>query len=729
MTSTGGSLSGNLVRIGAFDTDPTSLMAGVAALTTPSNILTDLNSRFTQYTSFSFTDDYLSPDTAVFPTTDPDTGLPLEAQPSIGASLQGKVIYLIFYNAATANTSTEAAIFRMKQDSLLDDPSGSTGIFSTAVGADGQRTSFFNLTAADNDLLLGFYDSQTDTFLTADLNGGTARITSVLTQTNTVGSPATYQILANNGSDRFFATTDTAETNLTVTNLPPGFSISTNTGIISIATNGIAGTYPIRLVASNSLTATVATNTLTWVLQAATLTFTNTTNLISATAGVAIDDFTFVSTGTAPTYSISSGNLRGLSLSSGGVLSGIPTSVGTNDVTIGASAGGQSATTTFSLAVTAPTIAVPSGDLTGGQLVVTAGTTKTINFSNTTTPGFTNLMGSVSPTTTGVSFDGTNLIIGTNAQPLAKGASNVTLTLTANRNVGGVPVSASTTMPLRIVAPSPTALLGTNEFEVDVGQFFSTNILTDVGSFAQMSFSNLPPGLAGFADGTVAGTNNSTNLPFEFVVPVRADSTIDYEGGGVFTSSVTMRLRNTNAPYFSLATNRHLAGVGRAITPITLTASNLPFQFTASNLPSGLQLVGANISGTPATAGTFSVPVSAYNSFRPGSTNPADWQTGTGTLIFHVADARPPASVAPSAPGALPRNSTISTNDNVFLIPGGAEAAGIRVAAFGLPPGLSLDPISGKLYGITGGSGTYNATVFIQNGRGWIKKAVKLTVQ
>jgi hypothetical protein len=213
------------------------------------------------------------------------------------------------------------------------------------------------------------------------------------------------------------------------------------------------------------------------------------------------------------------------------------------------------------------------------------------------------------------------------------------------------------------------------------------------------------------------------------VVPVRADSTIDYEGGGVFTSSVTMRLRNTNAPYFSLATNRHLAGVGRAITPITLTASNLPFQFTASNLPSGLQLVGANISGTPATAGTFSVPVSAYNSFRPGSTNPADWQTGTGTLIFHVADARPPASVAPSAPGALPRNSTISTNDNVFLIPGGAEAAGIRVAAFGLPPGLSLDPISGKLYGITGGSGTYNATVFIQNGRGWIKKAVKLTVQ
>jgi hypothetical protein len=723
-TSTGGSLASNLVRIGAFDTDPSSLMAGVAALTTPSSVLSNLNSRFTQYTSFTFSNDYLNPATAIFPATDAE-GIPLEAQPGIGTSLQGKDIYLLFYNAATANAATEVAIFRMKQELLLDDPSGSTGVFSTGTGGDGQRTATFNLSVVETDLLLGFYNPQTDTFLTADLNGGAAQITSVLAQTNTAGSAVSYQILANNGADRFFATTNTSGMELTETNLPAGFSVSTNTGILSVATNAAAGTYPIRLVASNSLTASVATNTLTLVLQAAALTFTNTTNLISATAGVEISPFTFVSTGTTPNYSVASGNLRGLFLSTNGTLSGIPTSVGTNDVTIQSFAGGEPGSTTFSLAVTAPTIEVPGGDLTGGQLVVTAGTARTSSV--TKTANFTNLTSTVEPAMTGVSFDGTSLIIATNAQPLPKGTTNVTLTLTVTRV--GTSVSASTTIPLRIVAPSPTALLGTNEFEVDVGQFFSTSILTDVGSFAQMSFSNLPPGLAGFADGTVAGTNNSTNLPFEFVVPVRADSTIDYEGGGVFTSSVTMRLRNTNAPYFSLATNRHLAGVGRAITPITLTASNLPFQFTASNLPSGLQLVGANISGTPATAGTFSVPVSAYNSFRPGSTNPADWQTGTGTLIFHVADARPPASVAPSAPGALPRNSTISTNDNVFLIPGGAEAAGIRVAAFGLPPGLSLDPISGKLYGITGGSGTYNATVFIQNGRGWIKKAVTLTVQ
>jgi hypothetical protein len=271
--------------------------------------------------------------------------------------------------------------------------------------------------------------------------------------------------------------------------------------------------------------------------------------------------------------------------------------------------------------------------------------------------------------------------------------------------------------------------VGPNAFEVDVGQAFTANILTDAGSFARMSFSNLPSGLTGFVNGNISGNNSSSTLPFEFVVSVRADSTIDYEGGGVFTSTVTLRLRNSNAPYFASATTRVLAGVGRAIPAVSLTASNFPFSYTASNLPNGLALSGSRILGTPTTAGRFEVPVTAINAFRPGSTNPADWQSGASTYIFHVADARPPTSLAPTAPGTITRNTAISTSDNVYLIPGGADSAGVRTAAFGLPPGLSLDPATGKLYGNTGGPGSYTATVFIQNGRGWIKKTVTLTVQ
>jgi hypothetical protein len=85
--------------------------------------------------------------------------------------------------------------------------------------------------------------------------------------------------------------------------------------------------------------------------------------------------------------------------------------------------------------------------------------------------------------------------------------------------------------------------------------------------------------------------------------------------------------------------------------------------------------------------------------------------------------------VVPTAPGTITRNTTINISDNLYLIPGGAENAGVRVAAYGLPPGISLDATTGKLFGTTGGPGSYTATVFIQNGRGWIKKTITLTVQ
>ena len=245
-TSTGGSLSGNLVRIGAFDTNPTSLMAGVAALTTPSAVLSNLNSRFTQYTSFTFSNDYLNPDTAIFPATDAD-GIPLEAQPAIGADLRGKDIYLLFYNAATANAATEVAIFRMKQDLLLDDPAGSTGVFNTGDTL-GQRTAFFNLSVTETDLLLGFYNFQTDKFETGNLESGARQIFNE-NKTAAVGSAVSELILNNFGANSFSAS-----------GLPAGLSINTTTGLLS--GTFAAGTFTIT--ASNTLTGVSVNKTLTY---------------------------------------------------------------------------------------------------------------------------------------------------------------------------------------------------------------------------------------------------------------------------------------------------------------------------------------------------------------------------------------------------------------------------------------------------------------------------------
>ena len=718
--------AGSLVQVGSFNITDTELVS-TPGLT--SAAVVTAGGRFSEYTNFNLTAGQLA-GTEFFPRVagedeDGNEIFDPSSLPSMD-SLQGKRMYLIFYNAATAAAATELAIFRYltPTDLII----GSQGVFPTAgnPAASNERDTSFLMNPSNLSLLIG--QNVNGQLRLGSISNGIGQITSPLTETNASGAVSTYQITANNGADRFFATTNTGSTNLTLTNLPAGFSISTNTGLITVATNAVAGTNTIRLIASNSVTTSVATNTLTWVLQASSLTFTTTTNLISGTAGVAISNFTFVSTGTSPTYT-ADGNLRGLTLSTNGILSGIPNSVGTNDVSITSSAGGQNGNTTFSLAVATPTISVPAGESTGGQIVHTAGTARSVTLSKT--DGFTDLTGLVSPTTSGVTFNGSALVIAADAVPLLKGTTNVTLTLTASRAVGGSSVSASTSVPLRILAPAPTALVGTNQFEVDVGEAFSTTILSDAGTYGRMRFFNLPSGLVGNQNGVVAGTNRSTNLPYEFPVKVVADSTEIYEGGGIYTNTnVIFRLRNTNPPYFSTTNTNVLASPGRPISPIQLVASNFPSRYSTPTLPPGLQRAANTITGTPTTAGRFEVPVVAYNSYRPGSTNPADEQMGTNTLILTIrVDSTRPTSVVPTAPGTITRNTTISTSDNLYLIPGGAENAGVRVAAYGLPPGISLDPTTGKLFGTTGGPGSYTATVFIQNGRGWIKRTITLTVQ
>jgi hypothetical protein len=273
------------------------------------------------------------------------------------------------------------------------------------------------------------------------------------------------------------------------------------------------------------------------------------------------------------------------------------------------------------------------------------------------------------------------------------------------------------------VAPTPTALVGPTEFEVDVGEAFSATILSDAGTYGRMSFSNLPSGLAGSIFGNISGTNRSTNLPYRFPLEVVVNSTQVYEGGGTYTNTnVIFLLRNNNPPYF-VGTNRYILAVGRAIKGITLEASNYPFKYTASNLPTGLQLNGNTISGVPTVATNSPVQLVAYNSIRPGSTNPADERPGYGALILNVAGAKPTAATALSGSNDLRVGNAASFS---MLA---AEQLGLRISGYGFPPGLSIDPSTGLVTGTPTATGTYAVTVFIQNGKGWIKKTVSLTVR
>ena len=751
------------IRIGTFasgGTNSSELSAFVNSWTnqtSTTNFLNFLNTNFVSWNSFGSTN---SPWPGTNSVSVANTNTPAFAS----NNLVGKPMYL-WASTPTNDSSAQMLILRSWLPQGFPDPealgnslfsllpSGTNGV-TFLDPSDGESI----LTEYGVSVLFGQYFSDSLQFRMSGVNP-LNEITSLLVQTNAKGAVSTYQIVANNGADRFFATTNTNSQDLTLTNLPVGFSIATNTyvtsnvidgvtntytntsldaGLITAGTNASEGSYSIRLVASNSLTASVATNTLTWVLKAPTLSFTSGPSSITATLGKGMTS-NFTSSGTDQTYTVTSGKLFGLTLSNSngvGVLSGTPTSVGSNSVWIQATAGTNVGATNFTLVVNPFSLGIAG--LTG-VLTCTSGVAQT--FTVTNSEGYTDLRGelySVSDISAFSFVTGTNLVISTNTVPQLKGAENVSLTLTAFRDVDGTTASSSTTVPLRIVAPNPTALVGPTEFEVDVGQAFSTTILSDVGAYGKMSFSNLPPGLVVEANrnGYITGTNNSTNRPseytstnppWEFPVRVVVDSTQIYEGGGTYTNTNTIfRLRNTNPPYFASATNRQIAGVGRAVR-VELSASNYPFVYTASNLPAGLQLNGNIISGTPAVDGRIKVPIevpiTASNSIRPGSTNPTDWRGGGALLIFYIAETKPTTATS------LSGSSNLQVGNPASFSMLAAQQLGLRIAGYGFPPGLSIDSSTGLVTGTPTAAGTYAVTVFIQNGKGWIKKTVSLTVR
>lgn len=726
-SASGSSFSGNLIRVGAFSDNPTTLIGGLTAITSPSAILANLESKFTQYTSFTFSDTLLSPDTPIYPTTDPDTGVPLVAQPSIVAGLRGKDIYLLFYNAASAGAADQLAIFRMK-DSSMNGPTGSdlAGIFSTAAGADGQYTSYFNLSTSETDMLLGQYVSSSDTFVLGKLSGGVGQITSAATLTMNAGSTNTYQILSNNGADTY-----------TLTSKPSWASINSATGIITLSpASNISGPFSLTFTASNSLTGNTATGSLTVTVQAATGPAFTSSASVSATAGVALSHA--ITTDASSTFTATSTLPDGFTLNTlTGVLSGIPRSAGSFSITIRAARTANAASFTdqnLTLISSLPTLNIPA--LVSGRLTRTAGTAYTIPV--TIPAGFTVDSYTIETAATGVTYSAGNLLISSTAAPFAKGTTSKAVTLTLNRTsgLGGSTVSASLNFDLRLIAPAPTVLTTAGPFEVNVGEDYSLQLLTDVSTICPNQniaiVGTLPTDLinnsAGLRKtGSITGKNTSTTLPWEFSVNVVADTSTFYEGGGTLTVPVKFLLRNTIPPVITSST-RKLASVGKSFVTYATTATGTPSQYEALNLPPGLTLVGNNISGTPTQAGHYTVALIAYNSYRPGTTDLEYRQPGTANLEIYISNDKPLASTQLNNLSNLQVGNALPA-DGVSLLNDVAIKAGTSIACSGLPKGLVINYATGKVTGTPTTAGTFLVTAYLQNGSGWIKKTITLTVR
>jgi hypothetical protein len=127
----------------------------------------------------------------------------------------------------------------------------------------------------------------------------------------------------------------------------------------------------------------------------------------------------------------------------------------------------------------------------------------------------------------------------------------------------------------------------------------------------------------------------------------------------------TFALASTTPPPPVVTSASVSAGYGSAFD-FTISATNSPTGYGATNLPSGLALTGNVISGTlPSALGTSTIGLSATNAGG----------TGTGTLTLTIFDPAPPtiASLTPSTASIWPPNKKMVP---ITLSAGGANLGG-----------------------------------------------------
>jgi uncharacterized delta-60 repeat protein/uncharacterized repeat protein (TIGR01451 family) len=273
--------------------------------------------------------------------------------------------------------------------------------------------------AADN--------SATDT----DAVGTQPAFTSPAAATFTAGEPGTFTVV----------TTGTPAAALSATGLPPGVTLTDNgtgTGTLASTAGAVAGTFALTLAAANGF-GTDAT-------QAFALTVDPPVVVAPAAlpAGQVGTTYSQTISASGPpgpfTFAVTSGTTDGLSLSSGGLLSGTPVAAGTFMFTVTATNGAnESGNRAYTLTID-PAVAVAPAALPDGQV----GTVYNQMISASGPPGpFTFTVTSGAPPA-GLSLSSSGTLSGT---PTGAGTASFTVTATNGANESGSQAYTLTVAP------------------------------------------------------------------------------------------------------------------------------------------------------------------------------------------------------------------------------------------------------------------------------------------
>ena len=517
----------------------------------------------------------------------------------------------------------------------------------------------------------------------------------VASTTLTVGTPATSftPVTASGGTGAITFT-------LTAGTLPTGLSLSTAGAITGTPTVASGATNYTITATDSAVPALTSSKAFSLTVNNAALSTTLAVASTTLTVGAPAASFTPVTSsgGTgAVTFTLTAGTLpAGLSLSTAGAITGTPsvTSVATNytitatDSAVPAATSSKAFSLTVNNAGLSTTLAVASTTLTVG--------TPATSFTPVTSSGGT---GAVTFAVTagtlpaGLSLSSAGAITGTPS--VASVATNYTITATdsavppaTSSKAFSLTVSATPSIPLSIAAPYAAA--GT------VGAPFSYTIVATPAP-SDYNSSPLPAGLSlnrttGLLSGTptVAGT-------FLVTLEVRNQSG---------TGAAVLTLTFTPASVAPIITGVLSAPgtVGLSFGPYTIVASGSPTAFSASSLPSGLVLnpVSGVITGTPVAAGVTIVTLTA--------TNAAGSSTAGLTITVTPAGLAPLFISSPRASGAV----GVTFVTYVSLATGTPSSFN----AVGLPPGLSINPLTGAINGTPTAAGTFTVTLSATNATG-----------
>jgi len=185
-------------------------------------------------------------------------------------------------------------------------------------------------------------------------------------------------------------------------------------------------------------------------------------------------------------------------------------------------------------------------------------------------------------------------------------------------------------------------------------------------------------------------------------------------GSHVTFCAYTIPVPSCSAPTAPSITSALTAGgmVGQSFSYTITATGTAPITFNATNLPAGLTFSGNTISGTPTTAATTNVTLTADNNFG----------TDTKTLVITIA----PAGTPPAITSPLTATATAGQAFSYTITASGT--APITYSATSLPAGLSINSSTGLISGAPVPTGQFTIPITATNSYGSDTKNLVLTV-